>query len=617
MEKRWLTFFMVVLMITSIHMLLFPPKRTPPATAPTAEVVLTQDSSPATAPASIASAPDSTTSPAATEPVVQDEPGQIVDIKTDSYAIQFNTRGAVPVSWVITDPDYVVPGAEDTGVEMVPPLEGATDREYPLHFILKEAQTTRGFFESFNRRNYEVAQSTDAKGNLVVTFTSPVMPEGLQLVKIFTLPKRGFLADFQIKLINRSNQEMSFQDGNLGPGVGWGPGIGGAAHAPGGFGVPQMPESAVWFANKDTSDLKQNDMKPGQSHVFEMPVNWTGVTNRYFFAALIPQKPSTGVRVSMKNRNLPEGEDAKAPLTVDVFQGPLTLSPGKQIAYDYKLFVGPKAKRVLWDIGYNLDEIFFFDSWRWFRALCLGLMWGLIQLRDILPNYGWAIVALTLILRLFTQPFVYYSQKSGARFAQAQKRLKPEMDEITKKYKDNPQKRNEETWKLYKKHNVNPLGALKGCMWAIIQMPFFFAFYKLLLMSIELRGANFLWIEDLSLPDQLFMLPAWFPLISAFNLLPILMTATQYFTQKLTMTAAMDPTQKQMMVIMPVFFMFIMYNMSAGLVLYWFVSNLWQIGSQLWINKTVRREEAAHVPHAPATQPAAESAPERKPRRRR
>lgn len=606
MDKRWLVFFLVVLGISLFFQtyILPPPQRSQtPASAPA------ESATQPFASADVAEEETPPTSPAATEPI--EEPGEIIALDTDSYSVKFNTRGAVPVSWVITDEDYQLHnGAESDGIEMIPDLPGAVDREYPLHFILKEAQTARGFFDQFNRRNYEVQQSKDAQGNYVVTFTSPVLPEGLQLIKTFTLPTRGFLSKFKVQIVNHSNQQMQFADGQLGPGTGWGPGIGGDEKAAGGFGVPQTPESAVWFADGDTVDIKQNDIDIGQTTLYEMPVEWTGLTNRYFFTTLIPKEPTAGLRVSMKSSNLPaDSTEKQGPMTVDVFQKPLTLSPGQAQTYEYDVFVGPKSKRILWDIGHNLDEIFFFDSWRWFRALCLMLMWGLIHLRDLLPSYGWAIIGLTLILRLITQPFVYYSQKSGARFSQAQKRLKPELDEIMKKFKDNPQKRNEETWKLYKKHNVNPLGAMKGCLWAIIQMPFFFAFYRLLLMSIELRGASFLWIDDLSQPDQLFMLPAWVPFITAFNLLPILMTATQYFTQKLTMTSATDPMQKQMMVMMPVFFMFIMYNMSSGLVLYWFVSNLWQIGSQLWINKIVRKEEVEHVPHAGAVLPATPTAP--------
>lgn len=297
------------------------------------------------------------------------------------------------------------------------------------------------------------------------------------------------------------------------------------------------------------------------------------------------------------------------------------LAPDETAVYQYTFFVGPKSQKVLREAGNQLDEVFFYTSWRWFRALCLFLMWLLNWLYSYVPNYGWCIIWMTIILRVVTQPFVQFGMKSNARFMQVQKKLKPELDEIVKKYKDNPQKRNEETFKLYKKHNANPLGMMKGCFWMFLQMPIFFALFKLLNGSIELRGAAFLWIQDLSQADHMFALPAWVPFIQYFNLLPILMTATQFLTTMLTPTTATDPSQKTMMYMMPLIFMFILYEMSAGLVLYWFVSNLWQVGSQLIINRGVKKEEEqkehqqALVPAAKAEEAAADGA--EKLRRRR
>ncbi len=599
MDKRFLHFILwVFIILTFFQLFVFkPPKPVPPASGPT--VTNAGEIESATAPASSGPAASQAAltraeaSQPASEPV---ETGQTVVVNTDSYSVAFNTLGAVPTSWQITDPHYVIKASKEQKnpepIELIPPVPGAQDREYPLYFILREADSTRGLFDEFNRRNYTVKNSVDAKGNTVLTFTSPVLRDGLQLIKTITLPKSGFLCSVRLELVNKSSQQMRFDDGGMGPGLSWGPGVGG--HTLNASRSMSVPDTAVWLTPDRTENIAGNSMKIGQITPYEGEVRWGGITNQYFFASLIPSQKAAGIRVSVKSRN--STPDMKHGLpTVEVFEKPLTLKPGQAAAYDYQLYVGPKSKEHL--KPFDLDKILFFNSWRWFRALCLGLMWGLIKLRTFLPDYGWAIIALTIILRLITQPFVYYSLRSNARFAQVQKRLKPELDEINKKYKDNPQKKQEETWKLYKKHNANPLGALKGCFWMFLQMPFFFAFYRLLLMSIELRGAHFLWIDDLSLPDRLVMLPAGIPFIHAINLLPILMTATQYFTQKLTMTTSMDPSQKQMMVMMPVFFMFIMYNMSAGLVLYWFISNLWQIGSQLWINRKVKQEEeqAGHL----------------------
>jgi YidC/Oxa1 family membrane protein insertase len=181
-------------------------------------------------------------------------------------------------------------------------------------------------------------------------------------------------------------------------------------------------------------------------------------------------------------------------------------------------------------------------------------------------------------------------------------KLKPHMARINEKYKDDPQRKQQETMKLYREHNVNPLGMMKGCVWMMVQMPVFIGLYTLLGQVIDLRGAEFLWIEDLSHPDRLVVLSQSLPLIGHdFNLLPLITALTQMLSSKFTMSAntATDAQQQQMqkmmIYFMPVFILFITYGFPAGLMLYWLVSNLWQVLQQLWVNKHIKRpaEEAA------------------------
>ena len=146
---------------------------------------------------------------------------------------------------------------------------------------------------------------------------------------------------------------------------------------------------------------------------------------------------------------------------------------------------------------------------------------------------------------------------------------------------------------LYKTHKVNPLG---GCLPMLLQVPVFFALYKILLISIELRSAPFmLWIQDLSAPDTLFgHLPAMLPLIGGFAVgpLPILMGATMLIQQKMTPTS-LDPTQNKMMMLMPIIFTFLFLNFASGLVLYWLINNIFSIAQQLYVNRKVAKEAAS------------------------
>ena len=146
---------------------------------------------------------------------------------------------------------------------------------------------------------------------------------------------------------------------------------------------------------------------------------------------------------------------------------------------------------------------------------------------------------------------------------------------------------------LYKEHGINPLGFLRGCLPLFIQMPIFISLYFLLSESFELRGAGFLWIKDLSSPDQLFKFSVSLPFLGHYlNLLPILMGASQIIVSRFTASASVDPSQKTMMYFFPIFFTVIVYNLSSGLVLYWLTSNILQAGQQFIINKHMKKEQS-------------------------
>jgi YidC/Oxa1 family membrane protein insertase len=164
------------------------------------------------------------------------------------------------------------------------------------------------------------------------------------------------------------------------------------------------------------------------------------------------------------------------------------------------------------------------------------------------------------------------------------------MAEVREKFKKDPQRMQREMMDLYKKYKVNPLG---GCLPMLLQIPVFFALYKILMIAIELRGAPFmLWLKDLSAPDTLFgHIPSWFPLIGGFAVgpLPILMGATMIIQQKMTPTS-MDPAQNRIMMFMPIIFTFLFLNFATGLVLYWLMNNIFSIAQQLYVNRKLKTE---------------------------
>jgi YidC/Oxa1 family membrane protein insertase len=193
-------------------------------------------------------------------------------------------------------------------------------------------------------------------------------------------------------------------------------------------------------------------------------------------------------------------------------------------------------------------------------------------------NYGVAIMLLTILVRILFWPLTHKGTESMKRMAD----LQPLMTEIRQKYKENPQKQQQEMMKLYKEHKVNPM---MGCLPMLVQIPVFIALFYVLRSAIELRFASFLWVKDLSEPEHLFMDLLHFPL----NILPLLMAATTMWQQKLTPSTA-DPSQQKIMMFMPLLMLVFLYNFASGLVLYWTTNNVIMIVQQL---AQKRKREAA------------------------
>jgi len=252
---------------------------------------------------------------------------------------------------------------------------------------------------------------------------------------------------------------------------------------------------------------------------------------------------------------------------------------GSGAANKFELFVGPKDIDLLKRINPKLEQVVDF-GWLAFLAKPLFLIVNYVN-DTMVHNFGWAIVVVTIAINFILFPLKLSNMKS-MRKMQA---LKPQIDQINARYKNvgirDPKKgeQNEEVMGLYKKHGVNPMG---GCLPMLLQMPFFFAFYKVFTVSVEMRGAPWLWVSDLSQPEH------W-----EIKILPLVMIASQFIMQKMTPQAGGDPAQQKMMMFMPLVFGFMFYNFPSGLVLYYLTSNLVSMGQQWFFNKTSMANLAA------------------------
>ena len=243
-------------------------------------------------------------------------------------------------------------------------------------------------------------------------------------------------------------------------------------------------------------------------------------------------------------------------------------------------YVGPKKQSLLWDLG--MKDVMEFGMWRW---LCYPLVWVLNLFHGWVPNFGVAIILLTILVRLLFWPLTHKSTVGMKKMQE----LQPKMKEIQAKFKDNPQRLQQETWALYKAEKVNPASS---CLPMLIQIPIFIALFNVLRSAVELRYAPFLWIADLSEPEALFA--SWFP-FGGLNLLPIAMAVTTGLQSAFTPSTGDKNQQKMMMIFMPAMMLFMFYSFPSALSLYWFLSNLFSIVQMWLIRRSTAKEQKANA----------------------
>ena len=255
----------------------------------------------------------------------------------------------------------------------------------------------------------------------------------------------------------------------------------------------------------------------------------------------------------------------------DAEKNPILFVKGESADRTLHGYIGPKEYKILKNIHPELTKIIEFG---WFTFIAAPMFKVLIWLHNFIPNWGWTIVVLTLLIRLILYPLTYKGMVSMHKL----KELQPKIKELQQKYKGDPQKLNMHMMELYKKHKANPLG---GCLPMILQIPVFFAIYRVLLNAIELKGAPWiLWIHDLSVMDPYYVLP-------------LLMGASMWLHQRLTPSNFTDPMQEKIFKWLPVIFTFFFVTFPAGLVLYWLTNNIASILQQLMINRMLEKHRKA------------------------
>jgi len=299
---------------------------------------------------------------------------------------------------------------------------------------------------------------------------------------------------------------------------------------------------------------------------------WVSVKNQFFASVLSSPTPAREIRMQPV---YPEDTGAAdlAPDTGITGSAAYSIEPipaggSEELAFDF--YIGPKEFKRLQALGNEQDEVMQFGFLSFFSKLLLSLMYAIYA---VVPSWGWSIVILTILIKLLFWPLTAKASRSQKRMS----KIQGPMQELREKYKDNPQKMQQETLKLFREHQVNPVA---GCLPILIQMPIFLGLFYMLRTASELRHEPFLWIADLSQPDTIAVV-AGFPI----NLMPLIMGATMYLQMSMMpVSPTADPLQQKIFKFLPFIFLIFLYNFSSGLVVYWTMQNILTIIQQKIIN---------------------------------
>jgi YidC/Oxa1 family membrane protein insertase len=549
METRWLVFFVLVGAI----MLAWPyVMGTAPAPVEKSVPAAKSETPP---PAPI------TTPPSAAEAPPLNMPGQVSagaeeerTIETKHHRVLFSNRGAVVKSWVLKD----FKDSEGKPLDLVNQraLKITGEKAVPPPFALFFKNQTPA-----NNPNDDLFLVTPSEGGLTFEFSDGRISA-----------KKSFQFEEESHLVTVTSQVM--ENGVLIPhGLVWRGGFGDetVSNVASDAYTLYYDEPSGSLEKKSASDAKDAPQSNSGQYTF------AGVEDKYFAAVALPAQGGS-LELTTFSDAIPDAEGSD--------QARVGMAVGGSGANALRFYVGQKDNDLLAMVDPRLEKLI---DWGWFGILAKPLFYALIwAYATVTHNYGWAIVLVTIMINLLFVP-LRLTQMKSTRKMQA---IQPQVNAINAKYKNLPlkdpkrQQSQQEIMELYKREGVNPAG---GCLPLLLQIPFFYALYKVLSVSIEMRGADWLWVSDLSRPEAL-----------AIRILPILLVVTQFLSQKMTPSPGMDPTQQKMMMFMPLVFGYMFYYASAGLVLYWLTSNVVSIAQQWLLNRNAPTPAPAVIDVTPA-----------------
>jgi YidC/Oxa1 family membrane protein insertase len=551
MEKRVLLAVVLSFVVLYGYQALYPPpKPQAPGTAPSQPGGQPTGEPPATPEA----APKGPTAPAAQAPtadmpevetLVADQAEREVIVENEFVRAVFTTRGAAIKSWRLKK--Y----RDDSGEPLdLVPRNVPPGRLRPFMLSVDDGALTARLQQALYRPSVDGLDTTSSAGQLEFRYQDAA---GLSVRKVFAFtPEQPYVLTF--------TAEVTSGGAAVVPTIEWGPALGDGLSEQS-MGVYSPPPQPIFYRDGDVTRVGTDDIPAYATQ--EGTFGFVGVDDHYFLSAALPA--GQAIRVRYQPLAVPvEGAEDKAARFVE-WSARYPAAPSGA-----RFYVGPKDFEVLASVDRDLVRVIHFGIFSW---LVVPLLRALNWVNGYVGNYGWSIILLTALINIAMFPLRHKSVVSMRRMQEVQPEVKAIQERYARLKMSDParQKMNVELMNLYRERGVNPAS---GCVPMLLTLPVLFAFYAMLSVAIELRGAPFIgWIKDLSVHDPLFITP-------------VLMAATQFIQTKMTPSTA-DPAQQKMMQFMPLIFMAFFLWAPSGLVLYWTVSNLWAIGQQALTNRLI------------------------------
>lgn len=542
MEKNALLAIVLSVLVLVVWFVLFPP---PKPDVPVSQPGQTAEQTPTTGGAQpVTPAPVGAALPTAGTVTRQlNLDAQQVELDSPLLNLTVTTQGARIVSWKVK----AHKDSQGAAVDLVSPDALQLGR-LPLEVSTENQQLA----EELNTAIYQASatgltiNAGDTPGSVRFSYTAAA---GLQVTKEITIAPDSYNVQVKMQVSDPAQAGKVLA-------LSWGPGVGVD------LGTAQRFEPEVVSKFHENAKLNRTLLRKLTGLMTQSNLEWAAIDLKYFAVAIFPKDANNSLAMDKVAWATADPKEKIAPdrqIIIGVSQ-PLQEGQCQVIVYG-----GPKEYRQLSHAYPGFEKLINYGTF-WFIAQPLAVF--MTFLYGYVNNYGIVIICLTVLIKIIFYPLTYKSYKSMQRMQD----LQPKMKAIQEKYKDKQQQQ-QATMQLYKEEGVNPMG---GCLPMLLQIPVFFGLYQALLQSIELRGAPFLWMSDLSAPE-----PAFLKVIKP---LVILMGVTMFIQQSMTPSATADKAQAQMFKVMPILFTAMFWNFPGGLVLYWFINNLLTIGQQYLIN---------------------------------